>query len=182
MLKTIKGVYNNGSIELLEVPKDIRTQMDVFITFFMQSTAANGESLSSTQTDPRQRIIAQLSILLDKIQLSGFGQDEHVALFEQFSDIANKQLLNVFEHATRNHLRLVVLLKTVLRRLKQTKLSEQHIELLQQLLNLLTNELIQSTEIMALHKQFRAAGIETMMRMDKRYPALVELYEQDNAI
>ena len=182
MLKTIKGVYNNGSIELLEVPKDIRTQMDVFITFFMQNSATNGENPSAIQPDPKQRILAQLSILLDKIELSGSRRDEHLALFEQFSDIANQQLLAVFEHATRNHLRVVVLLKTVLRRLKHIELSEQHIELLQKLLNLLTNELIQSTEIMALHKQFRAAGIETMMRMDKQYPALMELYEQDNAI
>ena len=148
----------------------------------MQNTTTNDESSSVIQSDPKQRIIAQLSILLEKIQLSDLGQAQQIALFGEFSDIANQQLLNVFEHATRNHLRLVVLLKTVLRRLRQTTLNEQHIDLLQHLLNLLTNDHIQSAEIMALHKQFRAAGIDTMMRMDKHYPALVKLYEQDNAI
>jgi hypothetical protein len=37
MLKTIEGVYRNGKVELTEVPKDVRDETRVLVTFLISA-------------------------------------------------------------------------------------------------------------------------------------------------
>lgn len=51
MLKTVKGIYLNGKIELNEVPNNIPEQTPVIITFIMESNLENLENQITTYHD-----------------------------------------------------------------------------------------------------------------------------------
>lgn len=51
MLKTVKGIYLNGKIELNEVPENIPAQTPVIITFITESNLENLDNQITTYHD-----------------------------------------------------------------------------------------------------------------------------------
>jgi|GEM_PF-4900818 len=180
MLKTIKGTYNNGMVELLEMPSEIQTQTDVFVIFFIPEMLEQEISDIGSLCDSKIVVTAQLSTLLQRVQDSFPLQDEYTVYFEKFVQIVNERLVALYEDSSHNHLRLLVLLKTALHRLQSVNLTFRHLTLFGKLLSLLTNQVIISDEIVDLQKQFCRAGIDTMMGIEEQDGEFVELYEKND--
>ncbi|AFZ11877.1 hypothetical protein Cri9333_0962 [Crinalium epipsammum PCC 9333] len=51
MLKTVKGIYRNGKIELNEVPENIAEQTPVIITFITETNSTDSENPITTYHD-----------------------------------------------------------------------------------------------------------------------------------